>query len=640
MRNVFLAVVCCALSTLARSAGTPEALYAELPLLESPLLSPDGMRYACQVSVGGKSVFEIVSISPEGGRPLTLGLADDQELLGWHWVNDDWLLLRIATTLKAEGETFRVTRAFGVSARDLKIVQIARNRAGQNGADLLWIARDGSPRVLLAIQQSIYLNEETFYPEVFEVDVSTGNMVSRARPQTGVMDWYADAQGNVRMGIGYSDTSRKARLLYRDRNGETFRVIDKASGRSGESLTIPALFLAEPGKALVYDDQDGYNALYELDLATLQTGRKVFGVPGYDIGGHISDPTGGGLLGVNYTDNRLRHQWFDPVVAKAQRDLEKAAGAGKSVHIISMSRNQRQLIAHAGSASDPGMYYYVDLDKRSMSLISAQRPGLAGVPQGPVRSLRYKARDGLEIEAVLTLPPGREPRSLPLVVLPHGGPEARDDESWDWWAQYLAQRGYAVVQPNYRGSTGYGTAFEKKGDGQWGMAMQDDLIDAIDHLASLGIADPRRVCIAGASYGGYAALRAAQRDGARYRCAVSYAGVADVPGMQKYDGGFLNGATRRASWKDTGDNLKQISPLYGAEQFSIPVLLMHGKQDLRVPVAQSRQMAERLRKAGKEVKYLEQPEADHYFSRTADRLQFLTELDAFLAKYNPATAVQ
>jgi dipeptidyl aminopeptidase/acylaminoacyl peptidase len=142
----------------------------------------------------------------------------------------------------------------------------------------------------------------------------------------------------------------------------------------------------------------------------------------------------------------------------------------------------------------------------------------------------------------------------------------------------------------------------------------------------------------GASYGGYAAMRAAQRDGQHYRCAVSYAGVADIPGMQRYDGGFLNGSTRREMWKDTGDDLKRISPINGAAEFSIPLLLMHGKKDLRVPVAQSREMAERLRKAGKTAKYIEQPDGDHHFSRAADRLQFLTEMKAFLVQYNPVEA--
>jgi dipeptidyl aminopeptidase/acylaminoacyl peptidase len=262
--------------------------------------------------------------------------------------------------------------------------------------------------------------------------------------------------------------------------------------------------------------------------------------------------------------------------------------------------------------------------------------GLGNFPLAPVTSLHYRARDGLDIEAYLTLPREQVAKGLPLIVMPHGGPAARDDMEWDWWSQYLAHLGYAVIKPNYRGSTGYGSAFYRKGEGQWGLAMQDDLIDAIDHLAAAGTIDPDRVCIVGGSYGGYAALRGAQRDGARYRCAVSYAGVADIAGMMKYDNKFIDSHSRRDFHKRTASDFKAVSPINFPEQFSIPVLLMHGKRDLTVPVNQSQDMYSRLVKAGKKVRYVEQPLGDHHFSRYEDRLQFLQEVTAFLKANNPA----
>ena len=220
--------------------------------------------------------------------------------------------------------------------------------------------------------------------------------------------------------------------------------------------------------------------------------------------------------------------------------------------------------------------------------------------------------------------------------MPHGGPFARDSESWDWWTQFLADRGYAVIQPNYRGSSGYGTAFARRGEGQWGLAMQDDLNDAVTELARLGIADPKRVCMVGASYGGYAAVRAAQRDGARYRCAVSYAGVSDLNRMMKHTRNYLHSGARSDWLREQAPDLKGVSPLNFPEEFTIPVLLVHGEKDAVVPPVHSRLLADRLKKAGKDVTYIRQPEADHHFSRGEDRLEFLKAMEAFLAKHNPA----
>jgi dipeptidyl aminopeptidase/acylaminoacyl peptidase len=166
--------------------------------------------------------------------------------------------------------------------------------------------------------------------------------------------------------------------------------------------------------------------------------------------------------------------------------------------------------------------------------------------------------------------------------------------------------------------------------------MQDDLNDGVTALAEKGTIDPKRVCIVGASYGGYAALRGAQRDGALFRCAISFAGVSDLNGMMSYDSHFLNSNARRASWRQSAPDLKAVSPINLAAQFSTPVLIVHGKKDLRVPVSQSRKMADRLKAAGKTVEYIEQPEGDHHFSREADRKQFLEASEAFLRKYNPA----
>ena len=237
---------------------------------------------------------------------------------------------------------------------------------------------------------------------------------------------------------------------------------------------------------------------------------------------------------------------------------------------------------------------------------------------------------------MLTLPRNRPATNLPLIVMPHGGPGARDMEAYDWWAQYMAELGYAIIQPNSRGSTGYGVAFEKAGQGEWGLKMQDDLLDAIDYAAKQGLADPKRVCIVGGSYGGYAAMRGAQRDSARYKCAISFAGISDLSAMKRYDTKFLFGSYGKTYWTKQVRDFSAVSPRFHAADFTVLILIAHGVEDKRVPVKQSRWLAEELKKAGKTYQYLEQKEGDHHFSRAEDRLQFLKATKAFLDKYNPS----
>jgi dipeptidyl aminopeptidase/acylaminoacyl peptidase len=348
------------------------------------------------------------------------------------------------------------------------------------------------------------------------------------------------------------------------------------------------------------------------------------------------NPAGTAVAGIRYTSDRERVQWTDPMLVNVQESLDKSVGS-RAAQIVSLNHDQSRMIVWVGDSSQPGSYYYFDAGAGGpMHLFAHVNDAIKAERLGPVSTYRYKARDGLSVEAILTLPKGRDAKNLPLILMPHGGPEARDTASYDWWAQFLADRGYAVVQPNYRGSTGYGDEFRNAGDGQWGIKMQDDLNDAVADLATKGTIDPKRVCIAGASYGGYAAMRGAQRDGAKFRCAISYAGVSDLNGMIRYDGRFLNANASRAGWKEAAPDLKDVSPINHPADFSTPILIIHGKKDLRVPVSQSRRMVARLKEAGKPVDYIEQPEGDHHFSRQADRQQFLEAIETFLKKHNPA----
>jgi dipeptidyl aminopeptidase/acylaminoacyl peptidase len=362
----------------------------------------------------------------------------------------------------------------------------------------------------------------------------------------------------------------------------------------------------------------------------------LFNVPGYDVDSLISTPDQSAALGARYVANNGRTEWFDPVIKDVQRQLDERAGPGNAT-IVSWSQDKSKLLVAMGDASQAGGLYLWDRAVGIPTFLGWANSALKDRRLNPVKTIQYKAQDGTPIQAVLTVPRGQEAKNLPLIVMPHGGPGARDSESFDWWAQYLAEQGYAVIQPNYRGSTGFGTYFYRLGEGQMGRKMQDDLLDAISWASQAGIADAKRVCIVGGSYGGYAAMRAAQRDGSHYRCAISYAGVSDLNEMMKYDRAFLIGSNPKRYWKTLAPDFQEVSPRNHPTEFSVPILIMHGAKDKRVPVKQSRAMVAALTKAGKPVTYIEQRLGDHHFTRPEDRLEFLQSMKVFLDKYNPAS---
>jgi dipeptidyl aminopeptidase/acylaminoacyl peptidase len=273
-------------------------------------------------------------------------------------------------------------------------------------------------------------------------------------------------------------------------------------------------------------------------------------------------------------------------------------------------------------------------------VLGRERPQIGPDQVGPVSWIKYKAQDGLEIEAVLTLPPGREAKDLPLIVLPHGGPRSHDELTFDWWAQAFASRGYAVLQPNFRGSTGYGESFLHAGDNQWGRKMQTDLSDGIAFLAKQGTIDPKRACIVGGSYGGYAALAGVTLQKDVYKCAVAVAPVSDLKMALDQDYHETGSTELRNYWTELmgpRDQLDQYSPRAHAAQADAPILLIHGRDDTVVPYIQSQKMADALKDAGKPFEFVDLKHEDHWLSGSDTRLQMLESAVAFVQKYNPAT---
>jgi dipeptidyl aminopeptidase/acylaminoacyl peptidase len=321
-----------------------------------------------------------------------------------------------------------------------------------------------------------------------------------------------------------------------------------------------------------------------------------------------------------------------------QKAIAKAF-PGKTILIFDRSADYKRIVARVESSSSPPMYYLIDFARGSADIIGEAYPSLAEASLGSLELTSYRTSDGYEIPAYLTLPPGREPKNLPLVVFPHGGPYARDDAGFDWWAQFLATRGYAVLQPQFRGSWGFGAELFRAGHKQWGRGMQDDISQGVRHLVEQGIADPTRVCIVGASYGGYAALAGAAFTPELYACAASINGIADIPQF----GGYIREHSGEDSnvWRTfrdligrpTDEDLARFSPARSVATIRAPVLLVHGSSDTVVPPSQSANFARLLTQNGKAHELVMLDGEDHWLSTSQGRQRLLDSLETFLARH-------
>ena len=650
LASAFLLVLAAGTAAFAQPQTTPAPreplplrVFAQLPETERPRISTDGSAIAMKIRVNGEQLLAVVPLDSPNPRPEVI--ARDAEFdrnnafrtTNWSWIDGENLLIWLASRQNFEGQPVDVGRVVAYNRRTKRLTPLGWEGTFFDASQVLWRSTSGPPRIRLARYSQASSSERLMNREVIEVDVTTGEMRRIISPRRGVRGWYADGAGNVRLGITSDANSGRLQAIYRPDGDGNFRTIISQRMERYSEPPVPVIFL--PGeKALVQSRHEGFSAIYEMDLRTMELGRRVFGTDGYDVADIEATPSGDALERVIVIRDRAEHHWFDPRLREIQTALDETYGAGRAT-IVSTDRARQNIVVRVGGPSQAGAFHLYNTETGNVRHIGWVNNTLRDMMLNPVRTIRYRTSDGQNISAVLTLPRLRDHRNLPLIVLPHGGPWARDFETWDMWAQPLAELGYAVIQPNFRGSSGFGRDWEAASDGNWGMRMSDDLNDAITHLASEGIADPRRVCIFGWSYGGYAASRAAQRDGDKYRCAISGAGVHDLPDMVAYDRDYL-GRYGSQYIGSAASRLADISPARHPRDFSIPILIVHGAEDDRVPVSQSRNLVRRLRDAGKvegrDFVYIEQRRNTHHLPLEADRLQLLEEAQRFLAQHNPA----
>jgi len=610
--------------------------FASLPFVERAELSPDGNHIAGIFGVGGEQKIAIMPVVNGATKTTIFGVPDETQPGRIQWVNNDNIIVSLTGLLPIEGDRWYVTRLLAVNRLSGKYTKMLWDLGGQNTGDVLWVPNDGSNEILVAAQATIYSNFPEFWPTVYRVNVTNGKRRKVVAGRSGVFDWGADHLGQVRVGVGYDDGRLTSRLIYRQSGEGAFRQIDKVSHKRDEVLTVPFVYLPGGDNALVMRDNDaGRTSIFEVDLATQQTVKTIFEPEQGEVeGAWTSDD--GKLLGATTTDKTTPIFWFDADLANLQANFNKSVPNSR-VQIESMSADRSKMLVRVASAETPGVLYFYDTNVGVLQKIALVNEKLGGKKLSPVKLVRYKARDGLEIEAVLTTPKGKDAKNLPFIVMPHGGPWAHDGLYYDYWAQFLASRGYVVMQPNFRGSTGYGTEFLNKGKGQMGFAMQDDITDGVKWAVNQGIADAKRVCIVGASYGGYAAMWGIAKDPDLYRCAISISGVAALRREVNDFGGKLRGNLYKMQWQEMTPDFNAVSPINAIAKIKTPLMLIHGKRDVTVDHVQSQKMFNAMTKADKAVEFVSLPLADHYFTREEDRIKLLSSIEAFLAKHNPAS---
>jgi dipeptidyl aminopeptidase/acylaminoacyl peptidase len=614
----------------------PVSAFAQIPFIDSAEISPNGEMMAGLFGINGEQRIAAFPIRGNRENRVILPIPDIWQVGSVRWVNDENLLVSITVLMPVEDQKWYVSRLLAVHLPTKKLTPIFWNSKGQNAADVLWVPSDGSSEILFAAQDSIStIDSDKFWPSVYKVDVTSGKMKRVVNAKAGVTEWSADADGNIRAGVGYNDDSITSTLYYRPAGAGNFKIVDRAKHTKDESLRVPFMFIKGTDNGYVFQNNDqGRSGIYEINLKTGASVKTIFDPKEGEVARVITSVDGTKLLGVSTTLSNSDVTWLDPKLIEMQAEVDSLVKGGKA-HVESFNRDQRKSLLRISAADTAGDLYLYDNQYNTIDKIASINEKLGSRRLSPVKMIKYTARDGLGIEGVLTLPKSVDPKNLPLIVMPHGGPWAHDTLTYNYWAQFIASRGYAVLQPNFRGSTGYGYEFEQKGNGQMGFAMQDDITDGVKWAVAQGIADPKRVCIVGASYGGYAAMWGIIKDPELYRCAISIAGVSLLRRDVNDFSSSLKGSLYTKLWEAMTSDFNAVSPAKFADKIKAPLLLIHGKKDITVDHIQSEKMNSAMKKAGKSVEFVSIPTADHYFTREADRTVLLSSMEAFLIKHNP-----
>ena len=644
------------LLSIAEPAFDAATAFGARPSVESISLSPDGMSVAVVApSTGQGSVVYVQSLAKGASRTFKAVLSASgkpDRLAGCDWVSNQRLVCTvygvIAASLLLEPVQFSRLIAVDIDGTKLQLLSTRSNEFTRGlqlggGSVIDWLPdEDGA-----VLMTRVYLPDDRTSSRmgsskrgiaVDRVDTQTLAVQTLEQPREDAVTYISDGRGTIRV-IGVR--SRRGALgayesgniayYYRKTDSRDWLPMGELVGE-GHNGFQPVAVDHDANLAYGYKKLDGRSALYTIALDGTLKEELVFARPDVDVGGLNRIGRRHRVVGVTYSDELSHFHFLDPEFEKVLASVAKALPGRPGLHVVDSSMDENVLLIFAGSDHDPGVYYLFDKKLRQLETFLVLRGELEGVKLASVKPIQYQATDGTVIPGYLTLPPGVDtPKNLPAIVMPHGGPNARDYWRFDYLAQFYASRGYVVLQPNFRGSTGYGDDFFKQnGFRSWPTAI-GDVLDAGKWLVAQGIANPDKLAIVGWSYGGYAALQSAVVDPSVFKAVVAIAPVTDLPELKE----------QHRQWSDflvvsreigEGPHVREGSPALNAAKIKVPVLLFHGEMDRNVPIRQSKEMADRLGAAGVPHELVTWPDLDHQLEDSAVRAEMLRKSDAFLRR--------
>ena len=627
-------------------AAPPAKEFGKLPKIYDAAISPDGTMIAAFANVNEGYGIGVYYIDGSGRKSFAIGMPEGVKPQWIKWANKDivlasiWQNERVGTTPIRTGWLY----SFDVKKKDGDIL-ISPDSAKKTGSRIGSTAfyrqfnntvvdhlKDDPDHILMSF------TDETApgaLPLVQKVNVRTGSYEREQTILPNVTSWTSDLQGRVRIGEGRSTMGDgKYYMHIYDVDSKDWSSASKYPGLDADDNVYG--FTANPNELVVgrYNGRDT-RGFYVYDLKSKSMGRKLFHHDDYDAAGLVLTPDGSDILGVRYLSDVSEIELIGNKSDGLRWVREKYTGY--NVAYIDSTQDFSKILVKVSDASEPGTLFLADNKSKTTSAVSKYYDGLPSKEMGSVISINYQARDGQKIPAYVTLPPSvtdtAQIKNLPFIILPHGGPYARSAGNFDYFAQFFASRGFGVLQMNFRGSAGYGKAFMEAGRENW-IVMQEDVEDGMKYLLAKGYADPSRTCIAGWSYGGYAALMGSIKSPDLYACTISIAGVTDLNELirdaRRYVGGRLSAKNSILSGFDGSKDLKENSPVKRAAELKNPVFLAHGVDDTLVHIDQYKRMKSALKKSSAKVTALEFKGEDHYMSDQKNRVEMFEALDRFL----------